>query len=90
MLGIGRSPAAPKHRRRQKSVDPLSFQVPDERIEAALRKPALADLRDPCQDLVLRDAIAIGLDDEPPAAHVYLDRDADVKSGALEPAAPQD
>jgi hypothetical protein len=50
---------------RQASVDPVSLQAPDERTEVALEKPALGDLRDPRQDLVLRGAIAVGLDNEP-------------------------
>ncbi len=40
--------------------------------------------------VVLRSAIAIRLNDEPSATHVYLGRNADVKSGAPEPAATQE
>ncbi|MFZ0499861.1 MAG: hypothetical protein WAU49_06750 [Steroidobacteraceae bacterium] len=47
-----------------------------ERIEVTRGKPAFGDLRNPCQDLVPRGAIAVGLDNELSAAHVYLDRDA--------------
>src|SRR6185437_4562297 len=61
----------------------------DECIEVALGEPALGDLCHPRQNLGLRGAIEIGLDDEPSAAHVYLHRDADMKPGALEPSALQ-
>jgi hypothetical protein len=59
-------------------------------MEVALGKAALGDLRDPCQHLVLRGAITVGLDDQPTAAHVYLDRDAGVKAGTLEPGPAQE
>lgn len=35
-------------------------------------------------------AIELELYDEPPAAHMHLDRDAGVKTGMLEPGAPQE
>ena len=72
------------------SVEPVSLQASDERVEVALGKAAFGDLRNPCEDLVLRSAIAVGLDDEPPAAHVYFDWNAGVKSGTLKPAASQE
>lgn len=68
------------------SVDPVSLQTSDERIEVAFGKPAFSDLRDPCQDFTLRGAIAILFDDEPPAAHMYLDPDTGMKSSFLQPA----
>jgi len=88
--GSAGSRRRPVRRRPVESIDSLVLQAPYEHIEVALGEPALGDLRDSGEDLVLRGAIAVGLDDEPPAAHVYLDRDAGVKSGALEPGSSQE
>jgi hypothetical protein len=66
------------------SVDPVSLQASQERVDLAFRQPVFGDARNLLQHLGFRYSLGLNrFEDQPPESDVHLHHAADEKAGAL-------